>query len=98
MNRSQRRHPSKAGDHLLDLVAHMVPHAAFDDETGKPVVIPVPNARDVVARCPFRSILSKVWPPTIEDVWAVDPGCGAPPASMLDEMAMTIAHGGAILL
>src|SRR3954453_19812410 len=98
MNRAQRRAALKENEPLLDLVERMTLHAVFENGTGKPITGPLLAARAVVARSPFRSVLSKVWPPTIRDLWALDLDGGAPPLELLNDLAATIRGGGAVLL
>lgn len=95
-NRRQRRDP------LRDAMPRALVDSrgtVYDHASGKRLHVRSASVRVVLAACPFRSILSRRWPPEVRDIWAPSRGCAVPiPDEILSAMAETLDGGFAILL
>lgn len=71
----------------------------INHETGARLDEPPADLRTLLARCPYRSIFSVVWPPTIRGIWSPDAGCALPiPHDILASLKESFDAGFGILL
>ena len=72
----------------------------YDHDSGRHLgVAASPGLEALLARCPYRTIVSQAWAAEIRAVWAPDKGCALPiPPGLLSSLSETFESGGGVLL